>query len=281
MFFLWSIASLSLIIKFCTSQQFCIDSCSFHHNFDEHLTLPPNCTLTQRHQCDVILTFDYSTRIVNIQFGSYAHKQQQRDDMVYTSELITHTIITLDGDSSAQNIVEYYCSTGDRCEYEYAINQVLSLYIQKTCHRLRVNLISLLHSDPSSSSRSCMVDDGDASICDQPCYLLSINPNETRRTCDRPRNLEFETTIGRTTPTNKPEYSHRLYAYACTTELCNGNAKQQQIEKLLKSDDGECFLFLEDGNQTIYETTPIPHNQTIIYSNSILLYIICFLMLFY
>ena len=103
MFFLRSIASLFLIIDLCTSQQLCIDSCSFNHGFDENLTLPPNCTFTQRNQCDVILTFDYSTRIVNIQFGSYSHKQQ-RDDIAYTSELIAHTVITLDDDSSAQNI---------------------------------------------------------------------------------------------------------------------------------------------------------------------------------
>ena len=179
-------------------------------------------------------------------------------------------------------LVEYYCSTGDRCEYDYVVNQALSLYIHKTCHHLRVNLISLLHSDPSSPSRSCMLGNGDISICNHPCHLFLLDPNTIIRACNSPINLKFQTSVGRTTPTNKPEYSYRVYSYGCTTELCNGNAKQQQIEKLIKADDGECLLLLEDGNQTTtsvttYEPITVPHNQAMLHSKSFLLCIICLL----
>ena len=78
--------------------QLCIDSCSFDYDFDASFTLPPSCTFIQRDQCDVILTFNYSARIINIKFGTLSHKQQ-RDDIVYTYELISNTVITLDGDS--------------------------------------------------------------------------------------------------------------------------------------------------------------------------------------
>ncbi len=57
-------------------------------------------------------------------------------------------------------------------------------------------------------------------------------------------NLEFQITVGRTTPINKPEYKYRLYSYACTTELCHGYSRQQEIEQLIKSDNEECLIFL-------------------------------------
>jgi hypothetical protein len=265
--------SLLLIINSCISDQLCIDSCSFDHDFDASFAIPPNCTFIQRDQCDVILTFNYSARIINIKFGTLSHKQQ-RDDITYTSELISNTIITLDGDSSAQNIVEYYCSTEDHCEYNYVVNQALNLYIHKTCHHFRVNLISLLHSDPSSSSRSCVLNSGDISPCDNPCQLSFLNPNLISRTCDSRRNLEFETTVGRTTPINNPAYDYRFYTYTCTTELCNGLEMQDKIQKLIQSDDGECLVFLENINQT---TTRHP-NQAISYPKSCSLFMICFLL---
>jgi hypothetical protein len=275
MFFLWYVVSLFLIINSCTSEQLCIDSCKFDHNFDADLTLPPNCNFTQRDQCDVILTFEYSTRIVNIEFGTLSRKQQ-RDDIVYTSELISHTTITLDGDSSTENMVEYYCSTGDRCEYNYVVHQLLPLYIHKTCHHFRANLISLLHSDPSSTNRSCLSDSGDVLKCDNPCELVFFHPNLTLRNCDADRNLQFETTVGRTTPTNKPEYDYRLYAYTCTTEMCNGFEMQNKIDKLIETDDGECLIFLQKSSAT----TTINH-EGILYSKSFLLFLLCILILFY
>ncbi|UJR23048.1 hypothetical protein I4U23_026074 [Adineta vaga] len=272
MFFLWLSISLLLITKFCTSQPLCIDSCKFNHNFDDTLVLPSNCTIQQRDQCATILIFDYSNRIVNIQFGSYSNRQQ-RSNIIYTTELITDTIITLDGESSAQNVVEYYCREGDRCEYEYIVNNILPFYIHKTCHRLRVQLIARLHGDPSSTSRTCVINgDSDTSTCGQPCELFFNNPNETLRRCDSPKDLQFQTTVGQTTPINKPEYNYRLYSYTCTTDLCNSYAKQQEIERLIKSDDGECLVFLENINQTS-TTTIVPYSQGSFNSNFLLLII--------
>ena len=279
MYFLWYLSSLLLIVNSCTSERRCIDSCSFEHQFDAKLILPSTCTFSQRDQCDAILTFDYSSRTVNIKFGTLSRKRQ-RDDIVYTSEIISHTSITLSGDSSAENIVEYYCSTGDLCEYAYVLNQALSLYIHKTCHHFRVNLISLLHSDPSSTTRSCITSDGSIAKCDHPCDLFSVNPNHTVRQCDGQTDLDFQTSVGRTTPVNKPEYDYRLYSYACTTELCNGDAVQEQIVNLIESDDGECLFFL-DQNQTM-TTTTTPSNHAMSYSKSFFLCILSFsLNLFY
>ncbi|CAF1162098.1 unnamed protein product [Adineta steineri] len=273
MFFLWSIGSLLLILNSCICQQLCINSCNFNQDFDADLVRPSNCTIIEQERCSAILIFDYSTRIVNIQFGSYS-KKQQRDDILYTSELISTTMITLENESSTKTKVEFYCSSSSLCEINYVITQALPVYIHKTCHHLRVNLISLLHSNPSSSSRSCMMNDDSVSKCDQPCKLFSPNPNQTLRGCESSSNLEFQTTIGRTTPTNKPEYDHRLYSYTCTTELCNGYEKQQEIEKLIKSDNGECLSFLEDINQT---TTTTSYNQATSYSKSFYLPVIYFL----
>jgi hypothetical protein len=149
------------------------------------------------------------------------------------------------------------------------------------------NLISLLHSDPSSSSRSCLINNGDISVCDQPCSLSFVDPNDTFRICENQQSLTFQTTVGRSTPTNKPEYNYRMYAYACTTELCNGVAKQQEIEKLLQPDNGECLIDLDDGNKTTTSgVTPtfLPtahHNQAISFSKSFIFLIISFFMMFF
>ncbi len=68
MFFLWYISCLLLIINSFTNEQLCIYSRSFDHNFNETLILLYNCTFTQRNQCVVILTFNYTTRIVKHKF---------------------------------------------------------------------------------------------------------------------------------------------------------------------------------------------------------------------
>jgi hypothetical protein len=284
MFLLWCITSLLLIINSCNSAQLCVDSCTFEHDFDATFALPSNCTFVQRDQCDTILTFNFLTRIVNIQFGKLS-QEEQGNDSDYTSDNIAHTVIALDGDLSVQHVIEYYCSTGDRCEYDYVLNQALPLYIHKTCQHLRVNLIALLHSDPASTHRPCLLDDGDVSVCDKPCELFYVNPNQTLRSCDGQRDLTFQTTVGRSTPTNKPDYDYRLYAYACTTTLCNGFPEQDNIEKLLQSDDGECLIHFDDGNTTTTSVTPTSttttyHNHAISFSKSFVLFVFCFLVSF-
>lgn len=279
-----SLLVVILAIPACTGTQLCVDSCSVDHDFDGNFTLPLNCTFVQRDQCDVLITFDYSARIIHFQFGTLS-QSQQRDPVVYTSDNIAHTTITLDGDSNAQHIIEYYCSTGDACEYKYAVDEALPLYKHKTCHLFRAKIISLLHSEPSSTSRACIVEDGTEKICAYPCELFYTSPNQTLRSCDAQRSLEFQTTVGRSTPTNKPEYTYRLYAYACTNQGCNGYTKQDAIEKLMREDDGECLIFLDNNNQTTSTpgstatSTQVSHADFVSYPLMVLLHFLFLLLL--
>ncbi len=174
----------------------------------------------------------------NINFSSLSLKRQY-NNIVYRSEIISHTIIALDNNSSVQNMVEHYCSTDDHCDYDYVVNQALPLYIHKTCQHFQLNLISLLDSDPSS-----LLNNGNISICNQPCEFIFVNPNQTLHTYYNQNNLEFQTTVGRTKQINKPEYNYRLYSYACTTELSNGFSKRQEIEQLIKSNNEDRLIFL-------------------------------------
>ena len=248
-----SILLVILTIPACTGTQLCISSCHFELDFTKNLTLPLNCTFVQREQCDVVIIFDYSTRMIDFQFGTQSKKHRLNDEE-YTSDNIVHTVITLDGNSGAQQVIEYYCSTGDRCEYKYALEEALPRYLHKTCHLFRAKVIALLHSDPTSTSRACLIEDGTEVICNNPCELFYTSPNKTLRSCDAQRNLEFQTSVGRSTPTSKPEYDHRLYAYACTTQGCNGFTTQGAIESLILADDGECLTEL-NNNQTTSGTT--------------------------
>lgn len=235
------------------AEQLCLESCRFDHSFDGNFTIPLNCTIGPREQCAATMTFDYTNRVVHMLFGNLS-KSVQSDAENYTTDNVIHTSIGLDGDSSTEHVIEYYCSSGDLCERNYVLDEALPQFLKKTCFFIRTKLIALLRADPSVKQRACMIADGEEVICDKQCELFYQAPGKVKRDCDNQRNLEFQTTVGYSTPINKPEYQYRLFAYACTTPACNAYTTQAKIEKLLREDDGECLVGF---NSTIEPTTTI------------------------
>lgn len=253
MFLLYSLLIFLLSFHQTNGDQLCFESCRFDHAFEGNFTIPLNCTIGRRDECAATITFDYTHDVVNMLFGNLSRISESNAENG-TTDLVIHTSIGLEGDSSTEHVIEYKCSTGDLCERNYVLDEALPEFLKKTCIRTRAKLISLLHADPSVHSRPCMLADGTEAICDKQCELFYQSPDKVQRDCDNQRNLEFQTSVGVSTPTNKPEYKYRLFAYACTTPACNAFATQGRIEKLLRDDDGECLVSL---NSTIEPTTTI------------------------
>ena len=244
MSFVCYLFSVAILLNVCLGQQLCIDSCKFEQPFEQNFTLPSNCTSSQQTECSVVLTFDYTTRVVTIEFG-FSQTDRHSEPITYTSDNIAYTTFTLNDNSSVQHTIEYYCSTGDRCDFNYVRDQALALYTHKHCANFREQLSSLLYANPPTSTRQCMSKTSNVSSCDRPCVLSFINPTDTLRICEGEQYLGFRTAVGRSTPESKPEYNYRLYAYSCTTPVCNGYDTQARVEKLIDSDNGDCLITLK------------------------------------
>jgi hypothetical protein len=250
MFFLWSLLHFVFIINSASSDQVCVSSCEFEQNFQSIFCLPPKCTFTRRDQCSVILKFNYQTQIVTVDFSSQLHKQ--RLDAVYKTDHVVNSVINLEETSFIQHTVEYYCSTGDNCDLDYVQNIAIPLYVRKSCQHFRSELIKYLHPNSSSPHRYCLQNNSSPVLCELACDIIYNNPDNIYRSCDGQVDLTFDTKYGQSTPINKPDYSYRSFAYACTSELCNGIVIQNRIQRLVDLDNGECMILL---NETIGSTT--------------------------
>jgi hypothetical protein len=250
MFFFWYLLNFFLIINSCISDQVCINSCQFNFDIHAEFTLPHDCTYTRREQCAVMIIFDYEDAAIEIDFGFESDKPDNKS--VYDTDNIIITVINLEDPSFIRHTVTYYCSTGDNCDLNYVKTKAIPLYAPKACQDFRKLLVERLYPDPSSSHRDCFLNDTATLLCEQPCDLSYNSSNQISRSCGGRVDLAFETTVGQSSPVNKPEYTNRIFAYACTPGLCNGLVMQNLIRKMITTDNGECMIFL---NETIETTT--------------------------
>jgi hypothetical protein len=250
--------------------------------------LPPDCTVNRQDECSVLLIFNYAAQTVTIDFSFAFRKQRLRAD--YQTDNTINTVIGLEEPIIIEHVVEYYCSTGDDCDLNYVKDKALPLYTEKSCQNFRSELIRYLNPDPSSAQRDCFQNDNTTSLCILPCELQYQNPNSISRSCTGIVDIGFETTVGQSTPINKPEYNSRSITYGCSSEMCNGIPMQQRIQRLISLDNGECIITLND---TIDTTTSVPltttttatikpGNQAITFSKSFILiiFILCFVYFF-
>ena len=249
MFFLiFSFLNLVFLLHSSTADQLCIDSCQFDYDPQSIFTLPQDCTVIQRSQCSVRLIFNYITKKVNVQFSSSTIKDAAA--IIYETETKVRSVISFENDF-IQQTVDYSCSTGNQCDLDYVRNTAIPLYAEKDCTEFKADLMQQLYFN-DTSRRECFLNETYVYLCDQPCDLLYDGFNQTERSCDGRVDLAFETSIGESTPVNKPEYLYRTYSYGCSTEFCNGPILQKVIEILIHRDEGQCLIGF---NNTIDTTT--------------------------
>ena len=254
-FFLWSFLNLLLLLHPCTAGQSCISSCQFDYDLQSAFTLPEQCTTIEQAQCSVRLIFNYITNKVNVQFSSAAIKKAAAEP-IYDTETNVRSVINFENDF-IQQTVDYSCSTSNKCELDYVQKTAIPRYAGKNCTEFKADLMRQLYSN-QTSHRECFLNDTQAYLCDEPCDLLHYGINQTNRACDGRVDLAFETSIGQSTPVNKPEYLYRTYSYACTTEFCNGAVLQKTVEILIHRDEGQCLIVLNDTiDTTTTSTSPI------------------------
>ena len=280
MFFFWYLLNIFLVIHSCISDQLCIDTCKIRHDMHTSFELPPECTVTRREQCTVLLIFNYAEQTVTIDFAFESYKQHLQAD--YQTDNVVHSVITLQDPPFVEHNVEYYCSTGDNCDLNYVKDIAIPQYSAKTCTDFRTQLIRYLNPDNAPAERDCFQIDNSTSLCNLPCQLEYHNPNSISRSCDGTIDIGFETTVGQSTPTNKPEYNSRQFAYGCMTEMCNGIEMQYRIQRLISMDNGECMIILNKTFESttsilttipMTTTTPKHHNHGTTFSKSFILII--------
>lgn len=216
-------------------------------------TLPAACTPIEQERCSARLVFDYITKKVNVKFDAAAIKDTAQT--VYDTDTAVRSVINFERDF-IQQTVDYSCSTSNSCNLDYVQNIAIPVYSQKNCSTLKFELILTLYTN-QTIQRDCFVNDTFASLCTAPCDLLYDNSGRTARGCDGRVDLAFETSIGVSTPVNKPEYRARTYAYGCNTPLCNGLIFQKRVETLLDRDlvqDG-CLISLNSTFETTVTST--------------------------
>lgn len=263
MFFLWYIFHLLIIINYSISDQLCIDRCQFEYDLHSNFSLPSECNITRRDNCFVLTTFDYSKQIVKVYFSLEYDPLDITN--IYQTDTTISTIINLADPPFIQHSIEHFCSTGDHCDLNYVENIAIPKYSSKACDDLRSEFIQYLNPNPPSFERDCYLNENTTLKCNQPCEFMYNNPNEISRSCDGELNMMFKTTVGLSTPINKPENYFRKWDYACTTSLCNGKPMQEHIEKLIYSDNEKCLIIFNQTNET---TTHIPSKSLSIFKKS-------------
>ena len=237
-----------LIIHSCASYPLCIDSCQFDHDMLTPLTLPSGCNFTRQAHCSVRLTFDTAKQTVALDFGTSS--PPAHEGVIYETENILHSEMHLEDTLSVEQTVEYYCSTGDRCELDYVTTKLIPFYAAKKCQHLQAKLVQYLHANSTSAMRECFLNESGIGACPSLCSLLHEHADKITRSCDDHARLLFQTSAGRSTPTNHPDYEHRLFSYGCTSPLCNGPVVQKHIQKLIEADNSECLLGLDPPTST-------------------------------
>lgn len=244
MFVFGCLLTILLTIPSCASYPLCIDSCQFEHDMRTPFDLPSRCNSSRREaHCSVVLTFDATKQTVAFDFGTSS--PPDHGDVVYETENILHTEIHLDDTLSVEQKLEYYCSTGDRCELDFITTKVIPSYATKRCQHLQTKLIQYLHPNSTSSHRECFLNETEIGACSSLCSLLHVHADYIKRSCDDHARHLFETSAGRSTPSNHPDYEHRLFSYGCTSQLCNGPVIQKHIQTMIDTDNGECLLGLD------------------------------------
>ena len=250
MLLLCSLLSILLWIPSSTSDQSCVDNCQFEYDIETEFLLPTRCRYSRRDQCSAMLNFDHVKQTVAIEFGSPLPRQAT--GMSGETETIAHTVINLEDTSFIHQTVEYFCSTGDACELDYVRTIAIPKYSRKRCGDFQKELMKYLHPNSTSLQRNCYVSETTLMLCNLPCDLF-YTPDAVKRACDGQVDVAFETSVGRSTPIDLPDYRARLFAYGCTGQLCNGPVMQKVIEKLIDSDQGQCLISV---NETTTSGTP-------------------------
>ncbi len=275
MVFLWYLFHLLILVNYSISDQLCIDKCEFQYDFNSNFSLPSDCNTTRRNRCFVLTQFDYIKKIIKIDFS--LEPDEIHLDTDNQTDTRVRSYINLANPSFIQHSIDYFCSTDNYCDLEFVRNIALSILTPKSCTKFRSQLIQYLNPDPQSTDRDCYRSENTTFKCDKPCELIYKNPNETVRSCDGQLKLEFQTTVGQSTPIDKPEYQYRTWSFSCTSQLCNGQSMQQRVENLIDFDHGECMISFKETNET---TTALPSKSASIYSQLFSLFIFIMFFLF-
>ena len=242
--FVFGVFYFFILIHLSTTDQSCVNSCVVESKFGAKLELPETCGKATKAKCSVLATFDYVNSVTVIEFGLNQRKQRSMDSN--ETEVTVNSVFSLEDKTFVRQAVEYFCSTGDRCELNFIEQQALPLYSQKKCDRFQSILYKNLVSEPVTTQRECFFNETIVTFCSEPCNLIYTNSTQIQRSCNDLVDLSFETFIGQSTPVNKPEYKDRSFSYGCSTPLCNGPAMQEQLKDSIENDRGECLILLNE-----------------------------------
>lgn len=220
----------------------CYRGCSFQRSFNESLVIDETCNeIESDRPCEMIVFVDHEGE--NILFLLLSNAANLIFDNITYDSSVEHLAHLELSDNGTEHIIDYACSTGDFCEWEYA-QEVLPKVIQLD-YRPLLNLLApkLVNSGGHPDVTECYVDNMELANCSSgSCqFFQSVDGNYEVlivHRCIGFANSFLEVGTVRHTP-GPAKHDYNILSYTCDYDKCNNQSIENEVRQILCSNANE------------------------------------------